>query len=122
VGRNDVSGTSTANGVDWGVVLVEQSITLKLFVKGKHCSLGLGLDVSGTTAASKENLGVRGSGRCSSGDSSCWGSGAKEAAGKTAVVACTAAAGVVVSTAVVDWRTLGDLDGHFAGLESCDVW
>jgi hypothetical protein len=40
------------------VVLVEETVSFEFLVEGEHCSLGLGLDVSGAAAAAKEDAGV----------------------------------------------------------------
>lgn len=105
----DVSSSTTADGVDGSVVLVEETVTFKLLVEGEHGTLSLGLDVTSSTTATEEDLG---GGR---GNAGCWGRGAQEARAQAAVIASTSTAGMVVGTSVVDGRTFSDLDGHCGG-------
>jgi len=102
---DDVSSSTTADGVDWSMVLVEETVTFELLIKREHGALGLGLGVPNSTTAAEEDLGgrERNAGRRG---------GAKGARAQAAIVACTTTTGMVVSTGIEGGRTFGDLDGH----------
>jgi len=89
---------------------MEDAVSLELLVEGEHCSLGLGLDVASAAAPTKEDAGGWGSGGggWEGSRDGCWeGRGAWEAT----IVACAAAAGVVVG-ALVDGGAFSKLEGH----------
>lgn len=92
------------------MVLVEDTVSLELLVEGEHCSLGLGLDVASAATPAKEDAGGwRGGSGWEGSRDSC---GERRGAWETAVVACAAAAGVVVGAGVVDGGAFGDLERH----------
>jgi len=92
------------------MVLVEDTVSLELLVEGEHCSLGLGLNVASAATPAKEDTGDwrGGSGWEGSRD----GCRERRGAWETAVVACAAAAGVIVGAGVVDGGAFSDLEGH----------
>ena len=57
LGWDDVPHAATADAVDGGVVLVDDSITLELLVEGEHGTLAGWVDVPATSAAAEEDLG-----------------------------------------------------------------
>jgi len=112
---DDVSSSTTADGVDWSMVLVEKTVTFELLIKGEHGALSLGLGVANSTTAAEEDRGGRGRHAGSRRG------GAKGARAQAAIVACTTTTGMVVSTGIEDGRTFGDLDGHCNGFFYRDV-
>ena len=107
VAGDKVALPTTADAVDWSVVLVDESVSLELLIEGEHCALRGWVYVAGTTAAAKEDPGVGGW----DGNWECRLASGNLGSGELAVVSSTATA-TVVDGAGVEGGLLGDLDRH----------
>lgn len=86
---------------------MDQAVSLELLVKGEHGTLGDWVGVTGTTTATKEELGGGGwRDRCCRGSDTPY-----EVRGRNLAVVTGTAATAVVDGGSVDW-SVGDLDGH----------
>jgi len=97
------------------VVAVEQSVALELLVEAEYCALARGVHVSGTAAAAKEAARGSGGGGNGRGEGGWWRD--ERSRGKTVIVSCAAAAGLVKAAGRVDGGSLSD-DSHCV----CVVW
>jgi len=88
IGGDDVTGSSTTDGVDGSVVLVEHTVALEFLVEAEDVTVGGGTDVAGSSTAAVEMTVL--SGALGEDDGRC-----RKLLGDFVVVAGSAAAGVV---------------------------
>lgn len=114
-----VSGSSSSNMVDWGLVLHQSGLALKLFIEGEDGSLLLAVHVTSAASATAE---VGFAGGCWDGDARGWASGVGTCRNSLWAdannIAGTSTSRQVVVACWDRWVRLGDgvVAGHFGGV------